>query len=426
MERLVIQQLVKWKKKTNRKPLIIQGARQVGKTWIMKEFGNRYFKKQAYINFENSNRLQHIFETDFNISRIISIFEIETGQRIDKNTLIILDEIQEAKKGLTALKYFCENAPNYFIIAAGSFLGVSIQNNHSFPVGKVEFITLHPLNFEEFLLNKKEELLLKYLKEKNWKILAPFHDKLIELLRTYYFVGGMPEVVQSFLLHNDFKKVRTIQKNILFGYENDFAKHATADIVPRIRMVWSSLVAQLSKENKKFIFGLIKKGARAKEFENAIAWLEHTGLIYKSSLVSKPGIPLTAYADFNSFKLYLLDIGLLQAMAEVDEKLLLEKNKILTEYKGSMTEQFVAQELIIKNKLYYWTKQQATSEIDFLLQQKNAVIPIEVKAEENLKAKSLKVFVEKFKPSIALRTSMNFYRKEDWLSNIPLYAIGFM
>ena len=424
MKRIIIDKLKKWKQSPNRKPLIIQGARQVGKTWVMKEFGEKQFENFVYLNFESNSRLQNIFEHDFDIERLISIFEIELGKEIDEKTLIILDEIQEAKKGLTALKYFYENAPQYYIVAAGSFLGVSLQKNKTFPVGKVDFLSLQPLSFEEFLINNKEDLLLKHLKEQNWKTLEPFHDKLISLLRIYYFVGGMPEVLDAYFKKKDFKQVREIQKSILLGYENDFAKYAPFDVVPKIRMVWQSIIGQLAKENKKFIYGQIKTGARAKEFESAINWLVNSGLIHKSHMVNHPKIPLKAHASFYAFKLYLLDIGLLHAMAGVDEKLLLEKNTILKEFKGAMTEQFVCQELAINYDLFYWTAENATAELDFIIQKESKIIPLEVKAEENLKAKSLKVYVEKYNPEKPIRTSMSFYRKEEWLTSIPLYAIG--
>ncbi|MFN5459425.1 MAG: ATP-binding protein [Bacteroidota bacterium] len=426
MERKALQKLAEWKIKNGRKPIIIQGARQVGKTWLMKEFVKKAFKKTVYINFESSKRLQNIFESDFNIERIISIFEVEFETKIDNNTLIILDEIQEAKKGITALKYFFEKSPQYFIVAAGSYLGVSLQKNNSFPVGKVDLMTLYPLTFEEFISNSQEKLLAKHRQEKNWKVLSPFHDKLVDLLRTYYFIGGMPEAVNSFFEKRDLHLVREIQKNILSGYENDFAKHAPIEIVPKIKMVWNSIISQLSKENKKFMYGDLKKGGRAKEFETAINWLENSGLIYKSHRVSKPGIPLKSYADSDVFKLFLLDTGLLNAMADVDEKILLQKNKILTEFKGAMTEQFVAQELRIKQELFYWTNEKSVAEIDFLVQKKNTIIPVEAKAEENLKAKSLKVYKDKFHPENAIRTSMNFYRKEKQLTNVPLYSIGIL
>jgi predicted AAA+ superfamily ATPase len=424
MYRKIIDDIAAWKNQHDRKPLIIQGARQVGKTWVMKEFGATHFKNVLYINFESSARLQQVFIDDFSIPRILSIFEIETGEKIDpENTLIILDEIQEAEKGLTALKYFYENAPEYYVIAAGSLLGVSLQKNKTFPVGKVDFLILYPMSFEEFLANLNQEQLLDTLKRSKWDIIQPFHNKLINYLRLYYYIGGMPEVVQSYIETKSLEQIRNIQKNILLGYENDFAKYAPNQIVPKIKMVWQGILGQLAKENRKFIYGHLKTGARAKEFEDAISWLVNAGLLLKSHLISKPTIPIKSYINFDAFKLYLLDVGLLNAMGEIDEQILLQKNKILLEFKGALTEQFVAQELVLKHQLFYWSAENATSELDFVIQKNQTIIPIEVKAEENLKAKSLKVFEEKYQTGAALRFSMSFYRKESWLENIPLYAV---
>jgi hypothetical protein len=424
MKRNIINDLAKWKENSNRKPLIIQGARQVGKTWVMKEFGRLFFENVIYINFESSVRLQQLFQNDFDMQRIISVLEIESGQKfIPKSTLLILDEIQEAEKGLTALKYFNENAPEYFVVAAGSLLGVSLQKNNTFPVGKVDFLNLYPMNFEEFLLNQNEDGLTHALQSKNWDVIAPFHEKLTQLLRTYYFVGGMPEAVQNYILNKNFEEVRTIQKNIVAGYENDFAKYAPFEIVPKIRMVWQSILGQLAKENKKFIYGQIKKGARAKEFETAINWLTNAGLLHKCLKINKPTIPLQSYADYDVFKLYFVDVGLLNAMGGLTEQILLNKNQILIEFKGALSEQFVAQELIQKQAIYYWTAENATAEIDFIIQKDQSIIPIEVKAEENLKAKSLKIFEDKFQTHNATRISMSPHRKENWLENIPLYGV---
>ena len=424
MRRKLISELERWKNNPKRKPLIVQGARQVGKTWIMKEFAKTFFENVVYINFESSVRLQSIFTDDFDIPRIISIFEIESGVKISpNNTVIILDEIQEAKKGLTALKYFNENGPQYYVMAAGSLLGVSLQKNNTFPVGKVDFLNLFPLSFEEFLLNANEETIVQALNDKKWSVVTPFHDKLIHYLRIYYFVGGMPEAVHTYFETKNFDLVRSIQNNIIMGYENDFAKYAPNDIVPKIRMVWQSILSQLSKENRKFIYGQIKKGARAKEFEAAINWLTNAGMLLKSPKVEKPCIPLKAYTDFDVFKLYLLDVGLLNAMADVHEQILLNKNQILIEFKGALTEQFVAQELIAKYDLNYWSAHNATAELDFIIQKNQELIPIEVKAEENLKTKSLKVFEEKFKTNYAIRISMSPYREESWLVNAPLYSV---
>jgi uncharacterized protein len=424
MKRKLYNDLLHWKNAKNRKPLILQGARQVGKTWLMKEFGKNEFENVAYFNFESSERLRNIFTTDFDIKRIIATLEIELNQKIDgRNTLLIFDEIQEANKGLTALKYFQEQAPEYYIVAAGSLLGVSLQKNTSFPVGKVDFLRLYPMSFFEFLENNGHALLKEHLEAKNWEVMDTFHDKLIELLRLYYFIGGMPEAVDYYLKNTDLQEVRSIQNKILLGYENDFAKYAPIEIVPKIRMVWHGLIGQLAKENRKFVYGQLKKGARAKDFETAINWLTDAGLVLKVPCVSKPTIPLSAYTDLDAFKLFMLDTGLLNAVAKVDTRILLEKNTILSEFKGALTEQYVAQQLKINHDIYYWTAQNATAEVDFLIQIHTNIIPIEVKAEENVKAKSLKVFVEKFQNNKAVRTSTNKFKTQDWLTNLPLYAI---
>lgn len=424
MKRSIIDNLLVWKNSKNRKPLLIQGARQVGKTWIMKEFGKKEFEQVLYLNFESSSRLKDIFISDFNINRIVTVLEIETNTKINpEKTLLIFDEIQEAEKGLTALKYFYEQAPHYYIVAAGSLLGVSIQKNSSFPVGKVDFLPLYPMSFVEFLISLGHENVVQQLEQKNWEVLHSFHEKLIELLRLYYFIGGMPEIVANYIENNDLEIVRSLQQKLLMGYENDFAKYAPNEIVPKIKLVWHSIISQLSKENRKFIYNLIKFGARAKDFETAINWLCDAGLILKINRIEKPTLPLNAYLDYDAFKLFFLDIGLLNAVGNLDPKILLEKNKIMLEFKGALTEQFVCQQLIIDYELYYWSSGN-TSEIDFILQNKNEIIPIEVKSEENLKSKSLKVFVEKFSNKNALRISMSNYRKEEWLTNIPLYAVN--
>jgi uncharacterized protein len=425
MKRSLFKDLISWKNSSNRKPLIIQGARQVGKTWLMKAFGAQEFQQVVYLNFEESSRLKELFIPDFDIERLITSFEIETNLKIDpENTLLIFDEIQEAEKGLTALKYFYERRPEYYIIAAGSLLGVSLQNNHSFPVGKVDFLQLFPLSFMEFLENSNEVQLGEQLYNENWPLLETFHDKLIQNLRLYYYLGGMPAVIADYLKNKDLNAVREIQNKLLIGYENDFAKYAPNEIVPKIKMIWHSLMSQLAKENKKFIYGQIKSGARAKDFEAAINWLVDAGLVLKVNRVEKPTMPLKAYADYDAFKLFLFDIGLLNAMGELDQKILLEKNAILKEYKGALTEQFVCQQLFPKKELFYWSASNATAEVDFVIQHQNEIIPIEVKAEENLKSKSLKVYVDKFKPENAYRTSMSKFRKDDWLTNVPIYGIS--
>ncbi|TXI83606.1 MAG: ATP-binding protein [Crocinitomicaceae bacterium] len=427
MKRNALHELEIWKNSTRRKPLIIKGARQVGKTWIMKEFGKTHYQQVAYINFEQSEILKTTFVTDFNIQRIIRVLQIETGIQIDPtNTLILFDEIQEAPKGITALKYFYENAPEYHIIAAGSLLGVTIHPNTSFPVGKVDFLDLYPMDFDEFLQNTNPNGLHEVLQQKDKELLTIYHERLVEQLRLYYYLGGMPEVIASYIENNNLEQAREIQKRILSGYEQDFSKHAPIEIVPRIRLVWNAILKQLSKENKKFIYNTVRPGARAKDFETAINWLADTGLIYKVNRVESPKYPLIAYADLDVFKLFILDIGLLGAMGDLSSKTLLNKNKILTEFKGALTEQYVLQSLNSNKKIrtYYWSSDSGTAEIDFLIQLEDQIIPIEVKAEENLQAKSLKVFVEKFKATHAVRTSMSPYRIVDWLENIPLYAIN--
>jgi uncharacterized protein len=425
MKRTLYSALLNWKNAPNRKPLILQGARQVGKTWLMKEFGKHEFEQVAYLNFERSERLKSMFILDFDIQRLISIIEIEVNQKIKSDkTLLIFDEIQEAEKGLTALKYFCEQAPEYYIIAAGSLLGVSLQKKNAFPVGKVDFLRMYPMSFFEFLENTGQNLLKEHLIAQNWQIIDTFHEKLVELLRLYYFIGGMPEAVQHYIRYGNLSTVRFIQENILIGYENDFAKYAPVETVPKIRLIWHTLISQLAKDNRKFVYGQVKKGARAKDFEVAIHWLMDAGLVLKVNCVTKPTIPLNAYADMDAFKLFLLDIGLLNAIGKIDQRILLEKNNILIEFKGALTEQYVAQQLKPNHDLYYWVASNATAEIDFLIQRQNEIIPIEVKAEENLKSKSLKVFVEKYQPNTAIRTSMSHFREQDWLTNVPLYGVS--
>lgn len=418
--------LIAWKEKGSRKPLIIHGARQVGKTWLMKEFGKKYYAQTAYVNFESSKLLQSLFDENYNIARIITAIEIESGVKIDPtNTLIIFDEIQAAPGAITSLKYFCEEAPQYHIISAGSLLGVALHAHTSFPVGKVEFLNLYPLSFGEFLLAMNQRSLFDLLRSKDWSLIKSFKEKYIVLLREYYYVGGMPEAVSSFSQYKDFKEVRVIQKQILTSYEQDFSKHAPNEVIPRIRMLWHSIPAQLAKENKKFIYGAIRQGARAKEYEDALSWLIDCGLVYKVNRVTKPGLPLISYEELNAFKLFILDVGLLGAMGDLDVKTLLEGTRIFEEFKGALTEQYVLEQFKLQDdiKVAYWSSDTTNNEIDFLIQLANEVIPVEVKAEENLMAKSLRAYCQKYNPAIAIRTSMSDYRKEDWLVNIPLYAM---
>jgi len=426
MKRNELVYLKQWAQSENRKPLIIRGARQTGKTWLMKEFGREY-KKVAYINFESNATLKNMFTENFDIQRIILILGIETKVDIEAgNTLIIFDEIQEAPGALTSLKYFQENAPEYHVIAAGSLLGVALNQNTSFPVGKVDFLDLHPLTFVEFLEALNELPLVDLLKKRDWPLITQFKSRYIERLKQYYYIGGMPEAVYAFSQHTNFEEVRAIQRRILIAYEQDFSKHAPLQIVPRIRMLWNSIPAQLAKDNRKFIYGLIRQGARAKDYELAMSWLIDCGLIHKVNNVTKPSMPLKAYEDMSAFKLYLVDVGLLSAMADLDVQSLLTGNDLFEEFKGALTEQYVLQQLVTLSGVstYYWSPENARAEVDFLLQAKGKIIPLEVKAAENLHAKSLRVYYQKYEPEIALRTSLSDYRKEEWMTNWPLYAIN--
>jgi len=429
MFRQKINELIKWKNNPSRKPLIIRGARQVGKTWIMKEFGKTQYERYAYINFDNNERMERLFSGDIKVERIIAALQIEVGFTIEEDkTLIIFDEIQEVPKALSSLKYFYENAPQYHILAAGSLLGVALHSGTSFPVGKVDFIDLYPLDFLEFMKATGNENLVELLNSKDFDMISNFKGRYIDLLKQYYYIGGMPEAVATFINLQDYNEVRNIQRKILIAYEQDFSKHAPNETVPRIRMLWTSIPAQLAKENRKFIYGVIRHGARAREYELAMTWLIDCGLIYKVGRISKPNIPLMAYQDFNAFKLFLFDVGLLAAMSDLDLKSMLEGNKIFEEFKGALTEQYVLQQLKASSEFipYYWSAEKSTGEIDFIFQNRSEVIPLEVKAAENLQAKSLKNYCLKYNPKYAVRTSMSDYRKEEWLTNIPLYAINIL
>ncbi|MCX6162004.1 MAG: ATP-binding protein [Ignavibacteriae bacterium] len=426
MRRTKLAELIAWKNSNSRKPLIIRGARQVGKTWLMKEFGATQYPQTVYVNFEKNKRLQALFEDDFDIKRVIVALQAESGLTIEpENTLLIFDEIQSAPSAITALKYFQEDGPGYHIVSAGSLLGVALHSNISFPVGKVEFLDLFPLSFLEFLDAIGESSLIDMLYSADWKLITAYKSKFIERLRQYYYVGGMPEAVMKFSENNNFKDVRDIQKQILSAYEQDFSKYAPFEIVPRIRMIWNSIPAQLAKENRKFIYGLIKEGSRAKDYEIALSWLIDCGQIHKVCRVTKPALPLKAYEDRSAFKLFLVDIGLLTAMGDIDAKTLLEGNAIFSEFKGALTEQYVFQQLNNSNEftIYYWSAARSSSEVDFVVQFNGMVVPVEVKAEENLQAKSLKVYMEKFGPKVSIRTSMSDFRKQDRLTNLPLYAL---
>lgn len=426
MKRQAIEKLYEWKNSAGRKPLIIRGARQVGKTWLMKEFGRLAFKNIVYINFDSNSDIAQLFAGNLDIPRLISGLEIFSRNKIvPQETLLIFDEVQEAPRALTSLKYFCEEAPEYAIVAAGSLLGVAMHLGTSFPVGKVNFLDLYPMSFTEFLNATGNEQLTELLQKGDWQLITGLKDRFIDLLRLYYYIGGMPEAVQCYLDEKDVFKVREVQKRILDAYEQDFSKHAPANVVARIRMVWQSIPSQLAKENRNFVYGSLRKGARAKDFELAIQWLKDCGLIDQVIRLAKPAIPLPAYAD-SGFKMFLLDVGLLGAMSGLDAQSLLKGNELFSEFKGALTEQYVAQQLRSESGLtpFYWSAERATAEVDFLFQQGMELYPLEVKAEENLKAKSLKVYFDKFQPRLAIRSSMSDYRREDWLLNLPLYGLS--
>jgi hypothetical protein len=426
MYRTAIEELHKWKAKRNKKPLIIRGARQVGKTWLMKEFGRVAFEKTVYINFDNNRRMTDLFSSDLDVERIVTGLELYCGQKIDpENTLLIFDEVQEVPKALTALKYFNENAPQYQIVCAGSLLGVALHQGTSFPVGKVEFLNLYPLSFTEFLRAMGNGQFAELLQKGDFSMAAAFKQTYIDMLKYYYYVGGMPEVVRSFSENKDFGEAREIQRRILDAYEQDFSKHAPHNVVPRIRMVWNSVPAQLAKENKKFIYGLIKEGTRAREYEQALLWLTDCGLVHKVHRVKAPSMPLKAYEDWKAFKLFLVDVGLLSCMVNLNQSVLLDGNELFKEFKGALTEQYVLQQLkTLKGlEIYYWTNDRGRAEIDFVADNGSMVIPLEVKAETNLKAKSLKAYRQKFQPKLSVRTSMADYQRQERLLNLPLYAI---
>lgn len=429
MDRKLMSRLVAWKSKHQRKPLILNGARQVGKTWLLREFGRLHFQNVAYVNLDNNSVARELFENDFDIKRIINGLSLLTNEEIvPSKTLIVLDEIQAAPKAITSLKYFCEDAPEYTLAAAGSLLGLSAHEGTGYPVGKVDSLDLFPLSFTEFLHATGNQKLAKLIASDDKTLLNTFGVKLIEQLKYYYIVGGMPAVVTGYLENDTFDQARRIQKQILSDYVRDFAKHTPSSILQKTIEAWGSIPTHLSQENKKFIFGRIREGARAKEYEEALLWLTQAGLIYRIDRVTKPGIPLKAYADNKAFKVFLLDIGLLCAASDLHPVSILEGNHLFTEFKGALTEQFVCQQLISDCGLhpFYWSAENSRGEIDFLVQAEGRTYPIEVKAEENLRSKSLRAFSERHENMAPRRFSLAGYRDESWMRNVPLYAIGNM
>ena len=424
MERTVLQQLISWKNSDDRKPLILNGARQVGKTWVLREFAKREYKKEAYVICRKNEYARSIFTKDFDVERILRGLRAITSVDITPDdTLIILDEVQDIPEAIEALKYFCEQAPQYHIAVAGSLLGISLHANVSYPVGKVDEINIYPMSFEEFLLAKGEKEIYKSVVAKDYATTNMVHEKLVELLRQYYYVGGMPEAVQKYIDTGALQAIRRIQNRILSGYDIDFSKHAPADQVQRIRMVWRSIPSQLFKENKKFIYGTLRKGARAKDFELAIEWLVNSGLVYKVARCNKLSLPLAIYEDLSAFKLYFLDLGLLGAMVDTEASQILVSNNAFTEYKGGMTEQYVLQQYISHgvSPIYYHKTDDSRLEIDFVVQHSSHILPVEVKAEANVRANSLTMLLANNPDMQAIRYSMLPYKEQGQLTCIPLY-----
>lgn len=426
MNREALEYLMKWKESKFRKPLIIKGARQVGKTWLMRKFGENYYSSVAYINFENNDRMKQLFDKDYDIDRLIFGLQIESNTQIDENTLVIFDEIQEVPKALTSLKYFKENAPQYHVLAAGSALGVGLHEGYSFPVGKVDFLNLYPMTFLEFLQASENNQLVDLIKSRDFDLMTVFKDKLIDLLKHYYFIGGMPEAVFVYQETYDLNQVRDVHRRLIDGYEQDFSKHVPNLLLPRVRMAWQSIPAQLSRENRKFVYGLVKEGARAREYEIALQWLFDMNVAAKVVRITKPDIPLNAYQDPNSFKIFVNDIGLLSTLSNLDMKRLLEGNQIFEEFKGALTEQFVFQEIRSLDNLtpHYWSADRSSAEVDFVIEYEGKIVPIEVKATNNLRGKSLKSYFDRYHPEKSIRTSLADFRDEGWLINIPLYALS--
>ena len=428
MERLLLSSLKQWKDSPERKPLILEGARQVGKTWLLQEFGRKCFKSVCYINFEQSRELEAVFAGDLTPSRLIEQLSVYHGKVIKPHTtLLILDEVQEMPRALTSLKYFCEQAPEYAICCAGSLLGIALHEGTSFPVGKTDFLHLYPLSFQEFLLANGEEMLVNYLLSGN-RSLAPFEARLTGYLKNYFITGGMPAAVGEWLRHKDFSRVTTVQLQLIAAYEKDFSKHAPHQQVEKLRYVWKSIHTQLARENKKFVYGLVREGARAREYEDALQWLSDAGEIIRTHNVTKPSLPLSAYADLKAFKVFLLDVGLLRAMTGLSPRVILEGSRVFQEFKGALTEQFVCQELQTLSAewqtRYYWVSE-TKAEVDFLLSDGLDVYPLECKVGVTMNAKSLKLYREKFNPRLTLRTSLLPYERNEEARtlNLPLYML---
>ncbi len=428
MKRLIYDQLVAWKNETDgtRKPLILEGARQTGKTWLARELGTQLFENFIEINFERIEEARTLFENNFDLQRIIMAIQSISGKKVvPGKTLLFLDEIQFARRGLLSLKYFYEDMPNLHIIAAGSLLGVIDHKDDSFPVGKVSFLRVYPLSFQEFLCAIGKEGLSTILTSHDYIAINAFASEYIDLLRQYYFIGGMPEAVKTYINQQDYQSVRRVQQEILSSYRKDFSKHPPKEIVQRMLLLWDAIPAQLSQENRKFIYSAVKTGARARDFETSIQWLRDAGLIYKVTRVRAGELPLKGFEDINAFKLFIVDIGLLGAMAGLDSKTLIQGNAFFQQYKGALTEQFVLQELqsLSDIDIHYWTPDDSIAELDFVVQHNGHILPLEVKAERHLRAKSIGIYVAQNHPQYVIRTSLAPYQKGEIVIDIPLYAL---
>lgn len=427
VRRTLMEQLVAWKESPRRKPLTLNGARQVGKTWLLKEFGRLHFENVAYVSLDSDSLARSYFDSGLDVARIIESLSLELDMDIQPGkTLVILDEVQACPKAITSLKYFCEDAPEYAVAAAGSLLGISATEGTGFPVGKVNMLDLHPLTFTEFLDATGNERFRKLVESGDAEMMGAFSGKLTELLKRYYVVGGMPEAVSAYAAEQDVRAARAVQQEILDGYVRDFAKRIPPRLLARAMLAWESIPGHLSQENKKFIFGQVRKGARAADFEESLAWLEQAGLICKVRRASKPHVPLSSYCNMNAFKVFMLDVGLLGSMSGLEPRDVIAGNKVFTEFKGALTEQYVCQQLVSECGLapYYWSAENSTGEIDFLVQDGSEIFAIEVKAEENLRAKSLRAFKDAHPEANAVRFSLSDYREQDWMRNVPLYAIA--
>lgn len=427
MERFLMDDLVGWKNSVRRKPLVLNGARQVGKTWLLMEFGARHFESVAYVNLDNNLGLASQFDVGYDLPRILLMIQAESGQRvIPGKTLVVLDEVQECPKALTSLKYFCENAPELAVVAAGSLLGITFHEGTGYPVVKVDMLDLHPLSFREFLDATGNPMLREVVDSGDKQLLGSLAAKFRELLKQYYFVGGMPEAVATFVESADLSAVRAVQEGVLFGYERDISKHLGAAGAERALSAWRSLPAHLGQENKKFVFGHIGEGARARDYRSAITWLTQAGIATRVPRVSKPGVPLSAYADESAFKLFSLDVGLLCALSRLDASSIVDGNALFTEFRGALTEQYVCQQLVSDCNLSpcYWSAENSRGEVDFLVQRGGRVYPIEVKAEENLRSKSLRAFSGRYPGTVPRRFSLSGFCDQGWMRNVPLYAIG--